>query len=326
MLGHALELTIGLLLLYVGAEWLVKGAAGLARTFGIPSLIIGLTVVGYGTSAPEMTVSVLAAIRGSSAMALGNVVGSNIANLGLIMGMTTLIAPPRTDGRLIRREVPALLLTTAAIPLCLLDGRVSRAEGLVLLAAAFAFTGWLVHDVRGSRAASAESRADAAVMEGAAEESGAPAGAGRAALVGYAIVGLVLLVIGGEAFVRGAVGFARRFGIEDRVVGLTVVAIGTSLPELATSLVAATRGHADLAVGNVVGSNLYNIVLVLGTTAAIHPVDGDLAAMRLDLAALVAMTLFAAVAVRTERVLRRWEGVVLLLGYVSFLVALVVRR
>jgi cation:H+ antiporter len=325
VLTPALELILGLALLYFGAEWLVKGAAGLARSFGVPALIVGLTVVGYGTSAPEMTVSVLAALRGSSELALGNVIGSNIANLGLILGLTALVAPPRTDGRLIRREMPLLLLTTAALPLLLRDGRIGRLEGGLLLGSAFAFTLWLIRDVRYARV-DAAARVDTKTVEAAAEAAGAPGGEGRGSLALYALIGLALIVVGGEVFVRGAVSVARHFGVDDRTVGLTVVAIGTSLPELATSIVAARRGHSDLAVGNVVGSNLYNVLLVLGTTAVIHPVDGDAHAMRLDLVTLAAMTLFAAVAVRTERIVRRWEGAVLLLAYVGFLILLVVRR
>lgn len=320
-----LRLAVGLALLYFGAEWLVKGAAGLARSFGVPALIVGLTVVGWGTSAPEMTVSVIAAMRGSPALALGNVIGSNVANLGLILGLTALVAPPRTDGSLIRREVPLLLLTTAALPLLLLDGRISRLEGAGLLVGAAAFTGFLLWGARRVRGVVVDS-IDAAVLEGAAERAGAPTGDGRGSLVAYTGVGLALLVVGGDVFVGGAVSIARAFGVDDRTVGLTVVAIGTSLPELATSLVAARRGHADIAVGNVIGSNLFNVLLVLGATAAIHPIEGRLHDVRLDLVALVGMTLFAALAVRTERVVRRWEGALLLLGYGAFLVAVVVGR
>jgi cation:H+ antiporter len=324
---HGLQLGFGLLLLYFGAEWLVKGAAGLARSFGVPALIVGLTVVGYGTSAPEMTVSMIAAFRGSSAIALGNVVGSNIANLGLILGVTALVNPPSTDGKLIRREIPLLFATCALLPLVLWDGVISRAEGAGLLAIAVGFTVWLLRDARRSRALDSSIVDEAAgIMEQAAEGAGAPPSERRGLLVLYALGGLALLVLGGEVFVRGAVGVARHFAIEDRIVGLTVVAIGTSLPELATSLVAAKRGHSDLAVGNVVGSNLYNVLLVLGATSAVRPVEGQLATMHFDLGVLTAMTLFAAVAMRTRRTLARWEGAVLLLSYLAFLVVLVVRR
>jgi cation:H+ antiporter len=303
----------GLALLYFGAEWLVKGAAGLARSFGIPAIVVGLTVVGYGTSAPEMTVSVVAAMRGSSAIALGNVIGSNIANLGLILGITALVAPPKTDGALIRREIPLMIACTAALPLVLWDGVLSRVEGALLLFGALGFTALLM---RGVRVASSVPR----VMEEVAEEAGAPASPRRSALAAFTVLGLAVLIVGGELFVRGAVVLARQLGISDHVIGLTVVAVGTSLPELATSLIAARRGHADLAVGNVVGSNLYNVLLVLGGTALLRPISAELSIVRFDIAILGAMTLFAAVLLRTERTLQRWEGIALLVSYVAFIV------
>lgn len=304
-------LAAGLLLLYFGAEWLVKGAAGLARSFGVPTMIVGLTVVGYGTSAPEMTVSVVAALRGNAAIALGNVVGSNIANLGLILGLTAIVSPPRTDGALIRREIPLLLASTAALPLALWDGVLSRAEGAMLLVAALAFTVLLVREVRISPRVPG-------VIEDAAEAAGAPPTPGRAALGVLTVLGLGVLIVGGELFVRGAVALARLLGMSDHVIGLTVVAVGTSLPELATSLIAARRGHADLAVGNVVGSNLYNVLLVLAGTALVRPVSGELRMVRFDLIVLGAMTLFAAALLRTERTLKRWEGIALLAAYLAF--------
>jgi cation:H+ antiporter len=318
VLLHFALLLVGGSLLYFGAEWLVRGAAGLARSFGVRSIVVGLTVVGYGTSAPEMTVSISASLRGSAPIALGNVVGSNIANLGLILGMTALIAPPHTDGSLIRRELPLLLATAVALPLLLLDGRISRVEGFALLATAVLFTLVLV---RGSRSMSV----DTSAMEDAAESAGAIHPKSRGALAAWTILGLMLLVVGGELFVRGAIALARSLSISERVIALTVVAVGTSLPELATSLVAASRGHSDLAVGNVVGSNLYNVLLVLGGAAAIRPVAGNLREMRVDLCALAVMTFVAVVFLRTRRRLQRWEGALLVLGYVAFLVALLLR-
>lgn len=320
MLLDVVRLIAGGYILYLGAEWLVRGAAGLARSLRIPPLIIGLTVIGYGTSAPELTVSVASSLRGSSAIALGNAIGSNIANLGLILGMTALVSPPRTDGALIRREIPLLLLTTAALPLAFVDGRLGRVEAACFLLVALGFTAWMVH--RGLTGAAAS----AAAMEEAAEGAGAIGVTGRGRLALVATIGLGLLIAGGELFVGGATAVARVYGISERVIGLTVVAIGTSLPELATSLVAASRGHADLAVGNVIGSNLFNILLVLGAAGVIRPIDGDLSTMRYDLFFLGGMTVFAAVLVRTERVLRRWEGALLVLSYVAFLVGLVLKR
>lgn len=325
------RLIVGAIVLYVGAEWMVKGAAGLARAFGVPPLVVGLTVVGYGTSAPEMTVSIAAALRGSPAIAVGNAIGSNVANLGLILGMTALISPPRTDGSLVRREIPLLVLSTLALPLLFLDGRVSRVEGVLLVTAAILFTVWMIAKGIGSApsAETLEAMEEIEEIEAAAEAAGAPrreAPEDKKRLAVIAVLGLALLIGGGELFVDGAVGLARRLGIGERLIGLTVVAVGTSLPELATSLVAANRGHSDLAVGNVIGSNLFNVLLVLGAAGAITSFPVSLAEMRFDLGMLFVMTFFAVAMVRTERVLRRWEGAVLVMMYVAFLIVLVLRR
>jgi cation:H+ antiporter len=314
------QLFLGALVLYLGAEWLVKGAAGLARAFGLRPLVIGLTVVAFGTSAPELTVGVAAAIDGRGAIALGNSVGSNIANLGLILGMTALIAPPRVDGGLIRREIPVLVLSTALVPLVMLDGRLGRIEGGALVAGAIVYTWWMIR----STPAPAAVGAPAEAMEGAAEAAGAPPGGGRARLGLIALAGLVLLVGGGKLFVDAAVDIARAAGLSDRVVGLTIVAVGTSLPELAASLVAALRGHGDIAVGNVLGSNIFNVAVILGGAALVRPLEGGLEAMRLDLGFLAGMTLLAAISMRAARQMPRLEGVVFVLAYVAFLIALLI--
>lgn len=307
MVTDILRTIFGVALLYIGAEWLVKGAAGLALALRIRPVVVGATVVAYATSAPELTVSVAAAIEGKSAIALGNVIGSNIANLGLILGLTALIAPPRVTPGLLRRELPVLGVT-ALLPLLMLrDGVISRPEGAVLLLGALAFTLWMLR-----------AGADAGAVP--APESGRRLG--KLALAAIALVGLAMLVGGGKVFVDGAVGIARVAGISDRVVGLTIVAVGTSLPELAASVVAAIRGHAEIAIGNVIGSNIFNVALILGAAAVVHPLEGSLPALRLDLVALIALTAFAIVALRTERMLKRWEGAILLVGYVAFLVSL----
>ncbi|MCK6570547.1 calcium/sodium antiporter [Myxococcota bacterium] len=318
------QLFLGALVLYFGAEWLVKGAAGLARAFGMPPLIIGLTVVAYGTSAPELTVGVSAALSNQGAIALGNSIGSNIANLGLILGMTALISPPRVDGSLIRRELPVLVLTTLALPLVLLDGEMSRLDGALMILVAVVYSVWMIRAARRDPALGAEVTAAEAEAEAGAVGAGAPPVEGRGRMAAVALVGLVLLVVGGKVFVDAAVEIARAAGMSERVVGLTIVAVGTSLPELAASLVAALRGHSDIAVGNVIGSNIFNIVLILGGSALVRPLSGDVGAMTLDLAFLGGMTLLGVVFMRTARFMPRIEGAVFLMAYVSFLIALVV--
>lgn len=310
MLLSVLALVAGAAMLYFGAEWLVRGSSGLARALGIPAFAIGLTVVAYGTSAPELIVGILAAIEGRSSIALGNVVGSNIANFGLILGVTALIRPTEVQGGLLRREIPALLLTTAAVPLFLLNGVIGRIEGVVLMMTSIVWT-WM--SLRAGRSADASSK----------DHPPAPR-EGALALVAISIGGLVVLLLGGKLLVDGASDIARALGWSERLIGLTIVAVGTSLPELATSLIAALRKQSALAVGNVVGSNLFNVMMVLGATAAVRPIRSALRDGAVDLVVLVVMTLAASVMLRTERRIGRLEGGLLVAGYLAFLVALAV--
>jgi cation:H+ antiporter len=316
---HLMMLLGGGVLLYFGAEWLVGGASGLARSLGVPSLLIGLTVVAYGTSAPEVVVGVKASLAGSGAIALGNVVGSNIANLGLILGLTALVKPAPVDGALIKREVPVLVAATLAVPLVLLDGVVTRGEAIALLITALGYSAWMV---RSTRRSLAQLEREADQMETAADLAGAPAARSKLRLALTAVAGLVFLVLGGSLFVDGASGLARALGLSERLIGLTIVAVGTSLPELATSLIAARRGHSDIAVGNVVGSNIFNSLLCLGAAALIRPIEISLDAVRLDLVTMVLLTLLGAFVMRGSRVIGRAEGLIFFIAYVAFLAAL----
>jgi cation:H+ antiporter len=310
-----LLLILGLSCLVFGADWFVKGAAGLADAFGVSPLVIGLTVVAYGTSMPELVVSAVAALDGKSAIALGNVVGSNIANIGLILALTALISPPNVDGGLIKREIPILVVSAALVPLALRNGVLSRVEGIVLLLGAIAFT---IATVRYSKTAPA---GDLMVSETISEtvteiaESKATSSTLRLVLIGLA--GLALLLQGGRWFVGAAVTIAEAAGISERVIGLTVVAVGTSLPELAASVVAAVRGHSAMAVGNVIGSNIFNVFFVLGVTGVLSPIVGDLSELKVDLALMVGFSVLAALMLRGERVISRAEGAVMLTGYIA---------
>jgi cation:H+ antiporter len=319
-----MELIGGGVLLYFGAEWFVGGASALALALRVPQLLVGLTVVAYGTSAPEIIVGVQAAGAGHGEVALGNVIGSNVANVGLILGVVALIEPPRVDATLRRRELPVLLVSTAALPLLLLDGRVSLWEACALLGVAVGYTGWMVGAARGA-AALAAAKADARTAAEIADAAGAPQPMGGLRAAATAAVGLLVLLVGGHLFVDGAVSVARAVGMSDRVVGLTVVAVGTSLPELVTSVIAARRGHSDLAVGNVVGSNIFNVFLCLGAAALAGPVAASFVTLGVDLAALVIMTSFAAAFIRSERVVSRREGAIVLALYVTFVVITVLR-
>lgn len=322
MLYFVILLALGSVGLYLGAEWLVRGAAGLAALLGVRPLAIGLTVVAYGTSAPELVVSGLSAFEGKSALALGNVVGSNVANIGLILGATALIAPPLVKAGLMRRELPILLLATAAVPALLLDGAIGRLEGGALLVGAGAFTWLTLRSVQeGARRSTPPPAPNDPAVPTVREDPHVEV-LGRAALAGITLAGLAVLGGGGKLFVDGAVGLALAFGMSERVVGLTIVAIGTSLPELAASLVAALRGHSDIAVGNVLGSNIFNILLILGAAALVRPIGAELASVRVDLAAMCALTVLCAIAMRTARKIQRVEGALLLAGYAAFLAVL----
>lgn len=305
----------GGVLLYVGAEWLVSGASGLALSLRIPKLIVGLTVVAYGTSAPEVIVGVQAAFGGHGDVALGNVIGSNIANLGLILSLSVLVRPAQVDGALRRREIPVLVVSAVAVPLLLLDGRIRIWEALALLACGLAYTLWMV---RSAHASAANATADTHVAASAAATAGAPPTPTRARQATVALVGLAILILGGHLFVGAATALARSWGMSERVVGLTIVALGTSLPELATSVIAARRGHSDIAVGNVVGSNIFNILLCLGSAALAGGVGSPLSAIAIDVTALIGMTILAAFFMRSARTLSRAEGAVLATVYLVF--------
>ncbi len=312
-------LLAGAVLLYLGAEWLVSGAAGLARVLGVPQLLIGLTVVAYGTSAPEIVVSIQAVRQGVGELALGNAIGSNIANLGLILGITTLIKPARVDGALPKREVPVMVATALALPAVMLDGALSRGEAALLVLSAVAYTIWMVRSSRTvAELVAADEAAD--VSRDAATTAGAPVSGSKARMLVTALVGLGVLILGGRLFVSAAQALALALGVSERVVGLTVVAIGTSLPELATSLIAAKRGHADIAVGNVIGSNIFNILLCVGGAGLIGSIRAPLATLRFDLGWLMGMTVLGALFFRSQRDVTRSEGFVLLTLYALFTV------
>lgn len=248
---------LGLVGLFFGGELLVRGASAVARHFGLSPLVIGLTVVGFGTSAPELLVSVQAALAGSPGIAIGNVVGSNIANILLILGISALIAPLLIPGRKLWRDLGFMLLATAVLWIMLAGGEITRLEGVLLLAGLAAF---LV----------------IAFRTGKAEEDDSPqSDTPQWKAWGLTIAGLVILVIGARLLVDSSTEIARGFGISEAVIGLTIVAVGTSLPELATSVIAAIRKQTEIAVGNIVGSNIFNIFGILGLTAVLAPIPAE---------------------------------------------------
>jgi cation:H+ antiporter len=308
-------LVVGLGLLVAGAELLVRGASALAAIGGISPLVIGLTVVAYGTSAPELAVGVQAALADRADIALGNIVGSNVFNVLGVLGACALATPLVVRQQLVRRDVPVMIGVSVLLLVLVLDGGLGRAEGLLLLAGAAAYTGWAI---RTSRRESREVREQYEREFGPREDPGAsPSVPAQAGLV---LAGLGLLVLGGRWLVDGAVEIAEAVGVSELVIGLTVVAIGTSLPEAATSLVAVLRGERDIAVGNVVGSNIFNLLLIAGATATVAPggIDVPDALVRFDLPVMTAVAVACLPIFFTGARISRWEGAVLVGYYAAY--------
>lgn len=310
---------LGIVLLVGGAEWLVRGASRLAAISGISPLVIGLTVVAFGTSAPELAVSVQSALGGQPDIALGNVVGSNIFNVLFILGVSALIAPLVVSQQLIRLDVPLMIGVSVLMYLLALDGSISRLDGLLLFAGILMYTGFSIVKSR---------RESAQVQEEYAREFGKPvAPTTREILKNLAliIVGLALLVLGARWLVEGAVAIARLFGVSELIIGLTIVAGGTSLPEVAASIVASLRGERDIAVGNVVGSNLFNILAVLGLASLISPIGIQVsqAALSFDIPVMIAVAVACLPIFFTGFRIDRWEGILFLGYYLAYTVYLI---
>jgi cation:H+ antiporter len=308
---------VGLVLLVVGAELLVRGSSRLATALGISPLVVGLTVVAFGTSAPELAVGISSALLGEPDIALGNVVGSNIANILLVLGLASLVAPVVVGLRVVRREVPLMIGASVALWLMAIGGQIDRLEGALLFAGIIAYTVFLV---RSSRRESAQVRSEFAA------EFRAPGGGSRVVAVNLAlsVMGLVLLLLGADWIVGSASSMATAIGIPEIVVGLTIVAIGTSLPEIATSILAGARGHRDIAVGNVVGSCIFNILMVLGATALVapQPLAVSSSLLTVDLPLMVAAAVACMPILYTRLQVDRWEGLLLLGFYVAYLIYL----
>lgn len=314
-------LIAGLVLLVAGAEVLVRGAAKLAAQFGISPLVIGLTVVAFGTSAPETAVSVQAALNGSGDIAIGNVLGSNIANVLLILGITALVAPLIVSRQLIRLDVPLMIGASLVTYALAWDGSLSRLDGALLFAGVVGYTLFLVISSRKESAANAAN--DEFTREFGLDEPAKP----HASLInaGLVVAGLVLLVTGSNFLVEGAVTLARALGLSELVIGLTVIAVGTSLPELATSVMAAIRGERDIAVGNIVGSNIFNLLCVLGLASLVSPQAIGVAASALafDFPVMIAVAVACLPIFFAGYTINRWEGLLFVVYYGAYTLYLV---
>lgn len=313
----------GLVALVLGASWLVRGASSMAASFGISPLIIGLTVVALGTSAPEIAVSVSAVLEGTSNLAIGNVVGSNIFNVLFILGASALITPLVVNRQLIRQEVPIMVAASALLVVLCLDGVLSFADGLLLTALLVAYTVLLIAQSQRARRVYLENTPTTAEASAPATRSWADTWMGQIALI---LVGLGALVLGSEWLVSSSVSFAKALGVSDTVIGLTIVAAGTSLPEVAASIAAAIKGERDMAVGNVVGSNIFNILGCLGIASVVSGSTGLTIAesvQAFDIWVMLAVMLACVPVFMSCREISRWEGVYFLGYYAAYTTYLV---
>jgi cation:H+ antiporter len=317
MIGYWAGLIGGLVILVLGANMLVKGASRLALAAGITPLVIGLTIVAFGTSAPELAVSVAAAYSGSSALSVANVVGSNHFNILCILGLSALVAPLAVNRQLVRLDVPAMIGASVLLYVLALDGSIGFLDSLLLAGLIVVYTSYLIAEARRGRGP--------ASVEVAGSKVAGPSSARRMALVpnlALIVTGIAALVLGSRLLVQGAIGLARAFGVSEVVIGLTIIAAGTSLPELATSVVAALKGARDIAVGNIIGSNIFNILSVLGFSGLAS--RGRLAVapdvLAFDIPLMVAVAFACLPLFRTGFSISRANGAVLFGSYVLYIV------
>lgn len=313
MLIDILAIIAGFALLVWGADKFVNGAAGIARNFGVSPLLIGLTIVGFGTSAPEILVSAMASIQGNPGLAIGNALGSNIANIALILGATALVAPLTVHSNTLHREYPVMLLVTLGAAGLMLDQNLSRIDGFILLVSLFVVMGWIIH-------LGLQRKKDDPMIKELEDEF--PTSMKTSTAVMWFTLGLIILLLSSRMLVWGAVNIATAFGISDLVIGLTIVAIGTSLPELAASIASAIKQEHDLAIGNIIGSNIYNLLAVLCIPGLIKPGEFAIEVLLRDLPILIGLTtalFFMGYSFKnTTGHINRLEGAVLITAFIAY--------
>ncbi|EFN02380.1 K+-dependent Na+/Ca+ exchanger related-protein [Actinobacillus pleuropneumoniae serovar 13 str. N273] len=311
MLYASLAIVIGLILLVWSADKFVEGAASSVRHFGMSPLLIGIVIVGFGTSAPEMLVSASSALKGASGIALGNAYGSNITNIALILGVTALIKPIIVASEVIKKELPMLILITLVSAYMLFDAQVTQIEAVILLIIFAVYMGWTIW-------VALRSKNDTLAQTESLNEERLPIGKA----LFWVVIGLLFLMASSQLLVWGAVEIAKYFGVSDLVIGLTIVAVGTSLPELASSIIAARKGESDLALGNIVGSNLFNTLAVVGIAGAIEPMQVEAEVFSRDMLVMLAVTallFFFAFSFRKRAGrINRAEGAILFICYVAY--------
>jgi len=320
MVLYILYCLVGFVLLYFGAEWLVKGSSSLARSLGITPIVIGLTVVAFGTSAPELVVSLVSSIKGKSMIAVGNVVGSNICNIALVLGISAVLNPIKSDPTVVRRDIPIMLAISLYLLLLSFNSTLGRIEGATL------FIGIILYTFMNYYLAKKET-AGAADIESELEDIGFVAS--RPKQLVMIAVGIVGVVGGAQAVVDSAVFIMTELGVSEKFIGLTIVAFGTSLPELATSVVAAMRGEMDISIGNLVGSNVFNIMSVLGVASLVRPIPipgGFIeSGLWIDYLVMMFTSFLPWLMMRKDFTVRRSDGIILLLCYVGYLTYLIIK-
>ena len=308
ILLQVLLLAVGFGMLVKGADWFVDGAAGIAEKFGIPQLVVGLTIVAMGTSAPEAAVSITAALKGTADIAVGNVVGSNILNILIILGLTGLITSVAVQKSTLFYEMPYMLLITVVLLFMgMQGGSVNLVEGIILWVLFILYLAYLFMMAKKSKQSAEESKETRPVWK----------------LLFWGILGGVVVVLGSNVTVDSATALAEVIGLSEKFIGLTIVALGTSLPELVTSVTAAKKGNADIAIGNIVGSNIFNILFVLGTSALIIPITFEASFIVDTIISVAAGVLLWVATIKSKKLTRPW-GIVMLLGYVAYFVYLCV--
>lgn len=316
---EVLLLIAGLVVLVIGGEVLVRGAVGLSAAMKISPLVIGMTVVSFGTSAPELLVSLQSALDGNPGIAIGNVVGSNIANLALVLGITVIIFPIVAEKQTKRIDYPMMMLASILFATFALNNMIDRWEGIVFVTILVGFTVFLIRSSRKS-----EQSKLAEVLE----EDEIDAGEVKDSLsksVVFLLIGLVCLYFGSEWFVGGASDLAKKFGLTDSVIGVTVVAFGTSAPELVASIMAAIKKQSDISVGNLIGSNIFNVFAVLGVTSVVKPIEVDQEVMNFDMIWMLAIALSMVLILYLGNKIGRWKGVLLLSAYFAYIIWIILR-
>lgn len=313
-------LILGLVTLIVAGEFLVRGAVGIAKRFHISTLVIGMTVISFGTSAPELLVCLDAAMGGHPEIAIGNVVGSNIANIALVLGLTVLILPIVVDRNSKRIDLPMMLLATALFAVFALDGEIQRYEGAILFVILVAFTYWLI---RNSRRKTKKEMAAAAIDVNDDDEVAKVKDKPLLSIL-FLLIGFTGLLFGADWLVHGAIDIATHFGMEERVIAVTVVAFGTSVPELITSGVAAIKGETDISIGNLIGSNVFNIMAVIGLTAIIRPIGVSSSIISSDMWWMIAIAVALIPLMILGRKIGRFKGTLLLGTYIAYVTILVI--